>query len=344
MFQFIATTVINGAKDSSGKPLFSTVENGDNKRFIIKRFGAFDKECIVNIYKNSPVEGKVSELKFKVPDFTTLGKGEYRLSFRIAPQTVLMDYQNASYYAGKTYDFDFHVLRDDEDKNKIADKIKKILNTLLRDAELDFEFEAKKDSDEITFKTKSTNFNIENVVLYKYNGVCDSECGTLLGYDMLARLDVADNFKDDKYTGKDVFDGSELTPCTQGFGTYDHLLSTVNLPTDANNAVASRTAFMRPILGTKYTQYVIDYYKNRGILGHAAVGQKTESLTQFSIWVAEGAVLDAFDAAIKELGIEVGKDKKFKELTSEKEAQESVDFVSGPTTGKQKTVKVSEEE
>ncbi len=341
MFQFIATTVINTTKDSSGKPLFSTVGEGDFKRFIIKRFGVFDKECIVNIFKTSPKEGKVSEFKFVVPDFTELKKGEYRLSFRVSPKaTIPTEYQNISTYAGKTYDFDFHVLRDDEDKNAIADKIKRILNTLLKESELDFIFESVKDSDTITFKTKTPNFNIENVVLYKYNSLGTEDA--LVGYDIVERLDASENFKDGSYESKGVFKGSKLDVCQLGFGTYDHLLSTVNLPTDANLGLGSRTAFMRPVMGGKYTQFVIDYYKNRGILGNQAVGQKTESLTQFSIWVAE-SVLKDFEAALDKLELEKGVDKRYKEITDEKTAQEAVSMVTGPTTGKQKTVEIQEE-
>lgn len=344
MFQFNATTVINGTKDTSGKPLFSTVETGDLKKFIIKRFGSFDKECIVNIFKNSPKEGTVSELKFIVPDFTTLGTGEYRLSFRIVPKNaVLSDYQNLSTYAGKTYDFDFIVAREGEDKNLIADKIKKNLNLLLRESELDFVFESEKNSDTITFKTKSSYFNIENVVLYKYTNSCEVSCGGLIGYDIIDVLDAPENFKDGKYESTNALKGSSLTPCDPGFGTYEYLLNTVCLPTDANYCFGSQTEFMRPIAGVTYTQYVIDYYKNRGILGHAAVGQKTESLTQFSIWVAEG-VLKEFDEALDKLGLEKGADKRYKEIKTTEEAQKAISHVTGPTTGKEKTIKISEEE
>lgn len=354
MFKFVGTTVINTTKDSSGKPLFAALASSGKDaskfntpdRFQIKRFGVFDKECIVNIFQTNPVEGKPSELTFKVPSFATLLEGEYRFSFRVVPMTApIFEYQNYSTYPGRTFDLDFIVARPDEDTGKIADKIKAALNTYLRNSELDFTFTSLKGSDTITFKTKNANFKFENVILYKYNNVCGVNCNTTSGYQLIDRLDVPENFAEDTvtYTGKETFSGSSLVLNTMGFGTYDHLLRSVNLPTDENYGFYSRTADMRPIPGVKYTQFVIDYYKNRGVLGHAAVGENTESLTQFSIWVAESIVKD-FTDTLDKLQIEKGPDKRWKEIKAEADYPKAADHVTGPTTKKQKTIKTHEEE
>lgn len=346
MFQFNATTVINGTTDSSGRPLFSTIEKGGSKSaFQIKRFGTFDKECIVNIYQVSPQDGEVSTLVFKVPAFTDLGEGEYQLYFRIVPEDINpAEYAHYSTYPRRNFPIDFVVTRPDEDVTTIAERIKKVFDTYLRheDGKLEFSFSVVGDT--ITLKTKTPNFRFENVVLSKYNNSCSVNCGEYSGYEAIARLDVPENFDSATvtYTGKDILTGSSLVKNQTGFGTYDHLLRTVNLPTEANYSFTSRTAFMRPVPGVKYTQFVIDYYKNRGILGHSAVGEDTDSLTQHSIWVAE-AIVPSFEAALTELGVEKGADKRWKVITNPDEAAAAVDHVTGPTTAKETTIKEDEE-
>ena len=85
-----------------------------------------------------------------------------------------------------------------------------------------------------------------------------------------------------------------------GFGTYQHLIHNIVLPTYENMKYGSTIA-NAPELKGQYTQYVITKKVNRDPYGTGAVGQVLVSETQHVFWVESRAV-SAFETAIKEAG------------------------------------------
>lgn len=78
-----------------------------------------------------------------------------------------------------------------------------------------------------------------------------------------------------------------------GFGTYSQLLKDLRLPTAANNHWLSVHKDEMPIVGAKYTQYIINYYApSTANPSFTAVGNRSMSETTHVFWVHEDLVSD----------------------------------------------------
>lgn len=85
----------------------------------------------------------------------------------------------------------------------------------------------------------------------------------------------------------DSGDPTSVVHAVSPFGTYFQLIKDSRLPTPENTGFTSLTSGKNemPVLGQKYTQYIIYMCKNRGIMGGDAVGVPVKSVTAHSIWV-----------------------------------------------------------
>ena len=79
-----------------------------------------------------------------------------------------------------------------------------------------------------------------------------------------------------------------------GVGTYDMLIQDLRLPTYENTNWISMNKMEMPIVGEKYTQYVLEYEVERGIMGLGSAGALVTARTTHVFFVKSDLV-SAFD-------------------------------------------------
>ena len=82
-----------------------------------------------------------------------------------------------------------------------------------------------------------------------------------------------------------------------GVGTYDMLIQDLRLPTYENTNWISMNKMEMPIVGAKYTQYVLEYEVERGIMGLGSAGALVTARTTHVFFVKSDLVAD-FDAIL----------------------------------------------
>ena len=82
-----------------------------------------------------------------------------------------------------------------------------------------------------------------------------------------------------------------------GVGTYDMLIQDLRLPTYENTNWISMNKMEMPIVGAKYTQYVLEYEVERGIMGLGSAGALVTARTTHVFFVKSDLVA-AFDAIL----------------------------------------------
>ena len=85
-----------------------------------------------------------------------------------------------------------------------------------------------------------------------------------------------------------------------GVGTYDMLIQDLRLPTYENTNWISMNKMEMPIVGEKYTQYVLEYEVERGIMGLGSAGALVTARTTHVFFV-KSDLADAFDTALNSI-------------------------------------------
>lgn len=83
-----------------------------------------------------------------------------------------------------------------------------------------------------------------------------------------------------------ITDGA-LTKGSNSFGTYSHLSKDLRLPSSANTAWANPNAEEMPVIGSTYTQYIIEQVSPAEHTGLQAVGEVLTHKTTHVFWVNE---------------------------------------------------------
>ena len=85
-----------------------------------------------------------------------------------------------------------------------------------------------------------------------------------------------------------------------GVGTYDMLIQDLRLPTYENTNWISMNKMEMPIVGEKYTQYVLEYKVERGIMGLGSAGALVTAITTHVFFVKSDLVDggNGFDAVL----------------------------------------------
>ena len=89
-----------------------------------------------------------------------------------------------------------------------------------------------------------------------------------------------------------------------GVGTYDMLIQDLRLPTYENTNWISMNKMEMPIVGEKYTQYVLEYEVERGIMGLGSAGALVTARTTHVFFVKSDLV-SAFDTDLNSI-VEAG--------------------------------------
>ena len=85
-----------------------------------------------------------------------------------------------------------------------------------------------------------------------------------------------------------------------GVGTYDMLIQDLRLPTYENTNWISMNKMEMPIVGAKYTQYVLEYEVERGVMGLGSAGALVTARTTHVFFVKSDLVA-AFDAILNSI-------------------------------------------
>ena len=85
-----------------------------------------------------------------------------------------------------------------------------------------------------------------------------------------------------------------------GVGTYDMLIQDLRLPTYENTNWISMNKMEMPIVGEKYTQYVLEYEVERGIMGLGSAGALVTARTTHVFFVKSDLVA-AFDTILNSI-------------------------------------------
>jgi len=329
MFKFSTNTLINSATMPDGSPRFYVTNDGTVLR--VKYHLQFRDQNVVGVYKRCYEPAQRAQVSIDMSDISKPGV------YRIALYLRLSGSQNSYFsndfvFKGKPFFIEFYVKPDKEDPEKIAatdtpeviakrvERIaKKYLNMVYEFPLVDVKAEETKviltASDEYQrFKVVRLEWYNEEAKTYD----CCANFGRFEGEDSINEMSpvYAGNIEYTKdENGKDRV-GHE------GFGTFRQITKDLRLPTAANTRWNRIALDETPMPHGKYTEYIIKYCVNRGIMGSDAVGEVTKSLTNHVFYV-ESAVIDEWEQALEDAGIlekadveTVNKDKDDKPLKS----------------------------
>lgn len=287
MFKFQSTTIINSAARV-------TAANGVLK---IVGGGKFNVADIKKVYKREAETGTASSAVFDLTAASTALSG-YSGDFRLAFYVKLDGSNNSSFandmvFKGRpfTYDFASEATTADE----LATAIKNIVDK-----------SAKRFGDKVfnvtTGTFTDTNNNVHNTLTFAVapNANVTEEDVYYINITEAKLMKLADSTAKGEQSKVVATVEATKTANSQPFGTYGQITKDLILPTYENTGWASVASVKNelPLIGQEYTQYIIHYCKDRGIMGGSAVGQVVTSITTHSIWVKTDltSTISAIDA------------------------------------------------
>lgn len=319
MFNWTTTTIINSLKDATtGDDLvkvWSKAENGSGFSgsypvIKIKRDHTFETRYITNIYKavaKDPVKCKatldftkiVAKLKALV-DAGSISPQIYgRLAFYIALEgSEESIYANDMYQKGKPFSIGFGpvTITKDSDEAALTKAAQAIVKNLVKNATNSiygkrlFELTVSSEADtsvvlEGTSEFQRFNFiNVavddtsEEVLVSDYNFFFENEDSSTSGITLNKRGE-------------------------NSFGTYLYMIKNLQLPTVHNTKWLRLKEDEKPVVGAKYTQYIVNYCApSMANPGLTVVGQHNMSATTHVFWVNEN-VANKFEEFLTEAGI-----------------------------------------
>lgn len=287
MYQYIRTTLINDAVDfTTKKPRWSYTTDV----FDLKREGKFLKANVKAIYKAQYTEPVLAVASLDTTDDIFNDNKLYRIAMYIRLSGSQNSYySNDMVFKGKPLYIEFERVEGDSDE-ALAKKVAYIARKYMT-AVYEFEIvkvEAKGTKIIISATDEYQRFTKVDVEAWDSNAGAQNHVGTFGAF-------VVKGSATPEGTKLNLVQGRE------GFGTYQYMLKNYRLPTAANTRWTRIVQDETPILGAKYNQYIIEYSKERGIMGAAAVGDVTTSVTQHVFFVNQTVSAD-FEAGLAKIG------------------------------------------
>lgn len=344
MFQFTTTTLINDSVDLTSK-LPRWVATGETLQ--IKRVGNFKKSETTAIYKRAYSAPVLAKAVLDMSSITQAA-GVFRIAIKIrlsGSQNSL--YSNDMVFKGKPLYFDF--------VKKAGDSVTQVATNLVKSVKklqqfYDFKYiNISNNAGIVSISAVDEYQRFEKIDIEFYDPdanpiACECTAG---GFVVIASAKMA---------GAEGFDSKNiLTQGAEGFGTYQHIIKDLRLPTLANRRFEAIIQDEVPIINGKYTQYIVEYTVDRGLMGGAAVGQQVTSKTAHVFYVHD-SVTSEFETALAVIGTIVDNKKPVtisggvaniadmvklgtkKELTPTVDGGSTVSWVSGATTADWLTV------
>ena len=279
MFEYVNTILFNSLTDSTGVPKISFKDD----KFVIKRVGQFEKDCVKEIFKRKPQDPVPSKAEL---DLSGLDAGLYRLSLytRLSGEHR-SDYSNALVLHGKPIFFEVE-MKEGETPAQLATKFKKVI-----------------DADRYGYNRKLIDVEVSGNKLIAKTA---NECQLFTS----ASIEV---FDEEKHDFKVVFEAvrkesPEATGAAgiieanfEGVGTFATLSKSIRLPEMEARRWAGINQEELPIPGAKYVQFTLHYLKDRGVLGTDAMGDTVTSASEHVFFVKED-LAEEFETALAKLG------------------------------------------
>lgn len=287
MFNWTNVTVINSGTDTlSGLPKFS----GESGKFKVARINAFDTNCVTSLYKRAGYASVKSTATFTTPTApSTSGAVDF---YRISLFMKLVGSQDSSMatagtiYKSKPMHIEFKV-ENGQSASTIADNMVKAVRYYQQNMYPYIKAEKVSNALKITTCDEFEVFN--SAVLEKL----------VVNTTSVYPEDI-NNFV--KVSSATIVNGKP------GFGTYTHILHNLRLPTIENTRYGSQNEEEMPIMGGIYTQYTLEYKKNRHLMGGgSAVGQDITSITTHVFYVLS-TLVSSFETALSDAGLSISEE------------------------------------
>lgn len=311
MFSWTTTTILNSLTDAStGKDLIKVWDqkevsdsltaglSGTYPVIKIKRDHTFETRYITKAYKAVAFDPSLCEMTVNCETLLTLIKNMHtesswvahaRLSFYIALEGSEESlYANDGYQKGKPFSIGFDVTSSSTDAS-IAALLKKNaekFGVVVYGRQV-FEFTVSGST--LTIKGTHEYQRFKNAFV-AVDDVIDE-----IVVDEYTELNSASN---DSISDNEVF--TLTNRGANGFGTYNHLIKDLRLPTCANTGWNALHADERPVIGAKYNQYIITYCApSMANPGLSMVGQHGNSVTTHVFWVNTD-IVSSFEGALRD--------------------------------------------
>lgn len=169
---------------------------------------------------------------------------------------------------------------DTVNKFNVFTKVKKVLDV-------------KADGAKLTIKGTHEYQRLQKINILVGDGEMLGEEKTVLAWDLsearYEATDAEDAIGAEAYVAKTGV--TLVNPGVNGFGTYSQLLKDLRLPTANHNHWLSVQKDEMPVVGSVYTQYIINYYApSTANPSFTAVGNRSMSETTHVFWVREDLV------------------------------------------------------
>lgn len=286
------TFIINSAVDTKSqlaKWSSQAEQGGKPANFDVKRCGHFTKNNVRSIWKtpyNAGTKGKLT-ITMKKGTFGVggSGSGSYQvliwvmLSGATAPQDSR--YANDFVEKGKPYAFSIEVT-DSMATTDMATAFADQINRMSQEYD-DYELVATASGSDLVIEHGEADM----AYYLKFTK------GQLMQFN-----ETAENPVRKDYTL--VQNGVTVEP-VEPFGTYDHLIRTISLPTSANRAWLNPNEEQQPIVGGHYNQYTIEMQEEVGVQGMSHMGQVVEARTTHVFYVLD-TIASSFESALSQVG------------------------------------------
>lgn len=204
-------------------------------------------------------------------------------------------YANDWYRKGMPLSVSFAVGEAADMAKTIVDTIKKFNVFTKVKKVLDVTANVTEDAASLTIKGTHEYQRLQKIAILVGDGELLGEEKAVLSWELSEARYAASGAED--AVGADVYaanTGVELVKAgVNGFGTYSQLIKDLRLPTAPNNYWLSTNKNEMPIVGSLYTQYIINYYApSTANPSFTAIGNRSMSETTHVFWVKNDLITD----------------------------------------------------
>lgn len=277
MFQFTSTTVINSDKDfTTGRPLWEAKVGVLN----VKRHLKFLKDNVQSVTMATAKTAEPAQVKFTMPTATSEDRLlRISLYIKIAMSNQSSYYANDLVFKGKPIHIEF-IQKANEAQTvtaaRVVDLVKTYFITVYEKPVLNVSVEGSAADTKVVFDATDEYQRFVTADLEEYK---ESDVPYKDGFVVIGKGNVTKKGR-------------------EGFGTYQWLLHNLRLPTANRFNYAAVNEDETPILGATYTQFVVTYCTNRGVMGGDAVGETAQSVTTHVFFVND-TVSSTFKTALE---------------------------------------------
>ena len=286
MFDFQTNTIINSTESILTKLDREITSENPAKDFRLKRGISLNKDYIKNIYYCKNRKAIKDKVVFTIPDLTNYVTEKTNV-FRFYINMRLRNsnnplFANAEIYKGKPLMLEI-ALDKDQTNEDLANKVSDLVDSSKNNLEL-FKLDGK---DIITIESKVEGETTKTVTI-------TVTAGTEFMYFKDAKFEHS--YRETIYTDYSQYAWEEIkgvaviTNGNVGFGTNDHMLRDIRIPSDANIRFKHLYPDEDIIQDAVYDQFIIDYEVPReSLTGQSAVGETLVTKTTHILWVLSNA-------------------------------------------------------